>query len=33
MEVAINNNGKVKEFFKTFKGVRQGDPPSPCCLI
>lgn len=27
--VAININGKIEEYFKSYKGVRQGDPLSP----
>lgn len=27
--VAINVNGKTEKFFRTYKGVRQGDPLSP----
>lgn len=32
-KVAININGEVEEFFKTYRGVRHGDPLSPCCSI
>nr|AAM08499.1 Putative retroelement [Oryza sativa Japonica Group] len=28
-KVAININGNTEEFFRTYKGVRQGDPLSP----
>ena len=31
--VGVRINDCSSEFFETSKGVRQGDPASPCCLI
>ena len=29
VKVAINLNGKIGNYFRSFKGLRQGDPLSP----
>ena len=32
-KVAINLNGEIGAYFKSYKGLRQGDPSHPCSSI